>query len=79
MISVTDRAELRLFERYLARRAEQPDENVFLAYAEVYGEVVFEDTSSGDIEPQKGHSASPRVSTARRLCLYTPLNGEVSV
>ena len=38
-----DRAELRRFEAYLWRRAERPDEDASLAYAEVYGEVVFEE------------------------------------
>ena len=44
-LTAEDQAELRLFEIYLRRRAEKPDENVVLVYAEVYGEVVFEDTS----------------------------------
>ena len=41
-ITARDRGELQLFEIYLRRRAEKPDENVFVAYAEVYGEVVYE-------------------------------------
>ena len=41
-ITAADRGELRLFEIYLRRRADKPDENVFVAYAEVYGEVVYE-------------------------------------
>lgn len=43
MITVNDRCELRLFEMYLKRRAEKPDEDNGIAYAEIYGEVVFED------------------------------------
>jgi hypothetical protein len=43
VITVNDRCELRLFEMYLKRRAEKPDEDKMQAYAEIYGEVVFED------------------------------------
>lgn len=38
-ITSNDRAELRLFERYLARRAEDSNEPFFVTY----GECVFED------------------------------------
>lgn len=50
MITTNDRLELRLFEMYLKRRAEHPDEPQSLAYAEIYGEVVFEDAG----EPPPG-------------------------
>lgn len=46
MITVNDRCELRLFEMYLKRRAERPYEDAGIAYAEIYGEVVFEDRDS---------------------------------
>lgn len=39
-----DRAELRLFESFLRRRADRPEELTSSAYAEVYGDLVFEDT-----------------------------------
>jgi hypothetical protein len=41
-LSAQDRCELRLFEMYLKRRAERPDEDRLLAYAEIYGEVVYD-------------------------------------
>lgn len=42
MITFNDRCELRLFEMYLKRRAERPTEDPNVAYAEVYGVVVFD-------------------------------------
>lgn len=47
MITATDRLELRLFEMYLKRRAEHPEELQHLSYAAIYGEVVFEDEEAG--------------------------------
>lgn len=50
MITAEDRCELRLFEMFLRRRNERPDEAVTHAYAEIYGEVVYEapDEKGGD-------------------------------
>lgn len=45
MISANDRCELRLFEIFLRRRAERPEEPLFVAYGEVYGETVYEDSA----------------------------------
>jgi hypothetical protein len=44
-MTAQDRAEVDKFKVYLKRRATLPDEPIDLAYAEVYGEVVFEDKS----------------------------------
>lgn len=42
---IQDSEELRKFEAYMIRRIRNPDESPDIAYAEVYGEVVFEDKS----------------------------------
>lgn len=42
-LSPEDREELRKFREYVKRRSELPAEQDFVAYGEVYGEVVFED------------------------------------
>jgi hypothetical protein len=47
-LSAHDRAELERFEAYLRRRADNPSEPHFVSYGEVYGEIVFEDTSRED-------------------------------
>lgn len=41
-VTVDDRCEFRLFEMYLRRRMEKPDEDLPLSYAEVYGAIVYE-------------------------------------
>lgn len=38
-----DRAEVELAAAFLWRRAEKPDEDVTIAYAEIYGEVVYDE------------------------------------
>lgn len=42
-ITQRDAAELARFRTLLQRRADKPDEPLLHAYAEVYGEVVFQD------------------------------------
>lgn len=53
MITPQDRCELRLFEMYLRRRADKPDEPRFQAYAEIYGEIVFEDKETPPLLTEK--------------------------
>jgi predicted nucleotidyltransferase len=50
-LSQATKDELAKFEVYLKRRAERPDESVFVTYAEVYGEVVFEDKEAARAIP----------------------------
>jgi hypothetical protein len=45
-LTENDKREIRKFMRFLRRRTEKPDEPLFHAYAEQYGEVVFEDKSA---------------------------------
>ena len=40
--TTADREQVARFARYLHRRAEKPDEPQFHAYAEIYGDVVYE-------------------------------------
>ena len=42
MITTKDRLELRLVELFLQRRADKPDEPLIHAYAEIYGDVIYE-------------------------------------
>ena len=40
--TAADREQIARFARYLRRRADKPDEPQFHAYAEIYGDVVYE-------------------------------------
>lgn len=46
-VNLEDQREVRRFMRFLRRRAERPDEPMFVTYADFYGEVVFEDKEEG--------------------------------
>lgn len=47
-ITVTDRKEIAKFARFLERRRLHPEEPMFVTYAEMYGEVVYDiDTPAG--------------------------------
>lgn len=45
-LPASDQDELRTFVEFLGRRIEKPEEPLFHAYAEHYGEVVFEDKAA---------------------------------
>lgn len=44
MVQPSDAAEVEKFARFLRRVSEHPEEPLFVVYAEMYGEVVFEDS-----------------------------------
>lgn len=48
-----------MFEMYLKRRADRPDEDVSLAYAEIYGRVVFEDSKCSRVNEQGNDPSLP--------------------
>ena len=43
-IEVADRKEILKFARFLERRQQNPEEPLFIAYAEMYGEIVYDAT-----------------------------------
>lgn len=68
-MNVNDCCELRLFEMYLRRRAEKPDEPQFVSYGAIYGETVFEDMSfcPYSITRQPCRCATPCASPSSRV------------